>query len=257
MLTLENMASENYLYVGHILGELNMVNTLDVPPNDIFDLIVNGTVVINGLVERYEGKCDDLEELKVNLCIEYGLNGGHERVLQYFDNYVNQYCTLQKLGAPPHKLPFEKPSKILEVKAELELRTKQTISKTTDYLAKFIEKLKVLYQDVDCAEEHYELYLIESLTKSRKNIQSIFLKLEIADSSTNTFDNAFNKLCAKLADTFLIVYLEKDGQRSYYLVYCNIIKFDLTNLTKPEMLSIYLASYYAFDLTWLTKQKPI
>ncbi|CAF1332509.1 unnamed protein product, partial [Didymodactylos carnosus] len=37
-------------------------------------LIVSGTVVINGLIERCEGKCDDLEELNVNLCVEYGLN---------------------------------------------------------------------------------------------------------------------------------------------------------------------------------------
>ncbi|CAF1358188.1 unnamed protein product [Didymodactylos carnosus] len=152
-------------------------------------------------------------------------------------------------------MPFTKTLAFITI--EFELRTKQTISKTTDYLAKFIEKLKLLYPDIDCDEEHYELYLIESLTKSRKNIQSVFVKLEIADDSTKPFNITFDKLCAKLANTFLIVYLEKDGQRSYYLVYSDIIKFDITSLTKPEMLATYLASYYAFDLTWLTKQKPV
>ncbi|CAF0978075.1 unnamed protein product, partial [Didymodactylos carnosus] len=104
------------------------------------------------------------------------------------------------------------------IKVEFEIRTKEAITKITMNLTLLIEKLKRMYPSIDSSEVNM-----------------------MPEDSSKTFDAVY---CSHL-------------HYSYYPVYSNIIKFDLTSLPKPTMLAIYLVCFYSFDLTWLTKQEAV
>ncbi|CAF1363426.1 unnamed protein product, partial [Didymodactylos carnosus] len=118
------------------------------------------------------------------------------------------------------------------VKAEFEVRTQSTVAKTSQNILKLFDKLKILYPDVDHSQ--------------------------MPDDTKKSFDETFDKMCSQQPNTFTVVYLKiNDDEYDFYLIYSNLLKFDLTGSTIAVMCAVFLAAFYSFDLGFLTKQKPV